>query len=143
MSSGSWCCSFSCLTVNLYAQVPTGDHYEYIATYVDDLAITMKDPQSLIDQLNTATYTFKLKGSGPLNFHLGCEFSHDSTGTLYMNPGKYIDRMTEAYEQHFGVKPDMKHRSPLHKGDHPELDTIVFLVEEGNEIYQSLLGCGQ
>ena len=25
------------------------DHYEYIATYVDDLAIIMKDPQSLID----------------------------------------------------------------------------------------------
>ena len=25
------------------------DHYEYIATYVDDLAIIMKEPQSLID----------------------------------------------------------------------------------------------
>ena len=33
---------------------PTADHYEYIATYVDDLAIIMKDPQSLIDQLTAA-----------------------------------------------------------------------------------------
>ena len=44
------------------------DHYKYIATYVDDLAIIMKDPQSLIDQLTAAPYNFKLKGSGPLNF---------------------------------------------------------------------------
>ena len=28
---------------------PTGDHYEYIAMYVDDLAILIKDPQSFID----------------------------------------------------------------------------------------------
>ena len=37
----------------------------------------------------------------------------------------------------------MKHRSQLQKGDHPELDTILFLDEEGKEIYQSLIGCGQ
>ena len=28
---------------------PTADHYEYVATYIDDLAIIIKDPQSLID----------------------------------------------------------------------------------------------
>ena len=67
---------------------PTADHYEYVATYVDDLAIIMKDPQSLIDQLMAAPHNFKLKGSGPLNFHLGCGFSRDKDGTLYMDPGK-------------------------------------------------------
>ena len=50
----------------------TADHYEYIATYIDELVIIMKDPQSLIDQLTAAPYHFKLKGSGPLKFHLGC-----------------------------------------------------------------------
>ena len=60
-----------------------------------------------------------------------------------MDPEKYIDRMMEAYEEHFGVKPDMKHRSPLQKGGHPELDTTSFLDEDGKEIYQSLIGCGQ
>ena len=118
------------------------DHYEYIATYVNNLAIIMKDSQSLIDQLKAASYKFKLKGSGPLNFHLGCRFSRDNDGTLYMNPGKYID-MIEAYKQNFGVKPNMKHRSPLQKDDHPKLDTTPFLDEEGKEIYQSLIGCGQ
>ena len=70
---------------------PTADHYEYIATYVDDLAIIMKDLQAFIDQLEAVPYNFKLKGSGPLNFHLGCGFHCDSTGTLCMDPGKYID----------------------------------------------------
>ena len=122
---------------------PTIDHYEYIATYVDDFAIIVKDPQSLIDQLTAAPYHFKLKGLGPLNFHLGCGFSCADDDTLYMDPGKYIDQTIEAYEQHFGVKPDMKHRSSLQKGDHHELDTTPFLEEEGKEIYQSLIGCGQ
>ena len=44
----------------------------------------MKDPQSLLDQLMTPPYNFKLKGSGELVFHLGCGFTHDSTGTLYV-----------------------------------------------------------
>ena len=60
-----------------------------------------------------------------------------------MDPRKYINQMVEAYVQHFGVKLDMKHRSPLQKGDHPELDTTLFLDEEGKEIYRFLIGCGQ
>ena len=103
----------------------------------------MKDPQSLIDQLMAAPHNFKLKESGPLNFHLGCGFARDKDGTLYMDPGKYIDCMMEAYEQHFGTKPDTKHKSPLQKGDHPEIDTTLFLNEDGKEIFQSLIGCGQ
>ena len=72
---------------------PTADHYKYIATYVDNLAIIMKDPKAFIDQLEVAPYNFKLKGSGPLNFHLGCGFNRDSTRTLYMDPGKYINQI--------------------------------------------------
>ena len=120
---------------------PTSDHYKYIATYVDDLAIIMKDPQSLIDQLKAVPYNFKMKVLRPLNFHLGCGFSCDNNGSLYMDPGKYIEQMIETYKQHCGVKPDMKYRSPRQKGEHPELDTTPSLDEEGTEIYQSLIGC--
>ena len=60
-----------------------------------------------------------------------------------MDPGKYIDQMEETYVQHFGVKPNKKYRSPLQKGDHPKLDTTLFLDKEGKEIYQSLIGSGQ
>ena len=122
---------------------PTANHYQYIATQVDNLAIIMKNPQVFIDQLELAPYNFKLKGSGPLNFHLGCGFHEDITGTLCMDPGKYIDQMEEIYVELFRVKPGKKYRSPLQKGDHPKLDTTPFLDEEGKEIYQSLIGSVQ
>ena len=73
--------------------------------YHDDLCMIMKDPQSLLDQLMTPPYNFKLKESGELAFHLGCGYNRDSTGTLRMNPGRCIDRMEEAYVQHFKTKP--------------------------------------
>ena len=120
---------------------PTADHYEYVATYVVDLCMMMKDPQSLLEQLMAPPYTFKLKGSGELAFHLGCGFQRDSTGTLCMDPGKYIDRMEDL--QHFKTKPVQRERSPLQKGDHPELDTSPFLDENDKEIYMSLVGSAQ
>ena len=60
-----------------------------------------------------------------------------------MDPGQYVKRMEEAYVQHFKVKTDQKHRSPLQKGDHPELDTTPFLDEKEKEIYMSLVGSAQ
>ena len=103
----------------------------------------MKDPQSLLDQLMAPQYNFKLKGSGELAFHLGCGFHRDSTGTLCMDPGKYVERMEEAYVQHFKTKPVQRHRSPLQKGDHPELNTTPFLGDDEKEIYMSLVGSAQ
>ena len=49
------------------------DHYEYIAVYVDDLAIASKDPKVTTDTLNNQ-YKFKLKGTGPIEYHLGITF---------------------------------------------------------------------
>lgn len=46
--------------------------YEMAAVYVDDLAFGVKDPQTLLDML-IQKYKFKLKGSGPISFHLGCD----------------------------------------------------------------------
>ena len=56
----------------------------------------MKNPKALLDLLMAPTYTFKLKGSRELAFHVGCGFNRDSTGTLCMDPKKYIDHMEEA-----------------------------------------------
>jgi hypothetical protein len=68
-----------------------GNVYEYVGVYVDDLAIAMKDPQALIDLL-MHTHKFKLKGTGEIKFHLGCDFFRDEDGTLCMAPHKYIDK---------------------------------------------------
>jgi hypothetical protein len=67
------------------------DVYEYIAVYVDDLAIAAKNPQEIIDWLTDPKKgNFKLKGIGPLTYHLGCDFQRDPDGTLHFGPFKYI-----------------------------------------------------
>ena len=50
-----------------------GDIYEYIAIYIDDLAITAKEPQVIMDSLQKE-HGFKLNGMGPLEYHLDCSF---------------------------------------------------------------------
>jgi hypothetical protein len=116
-----------------------GTHYEYVAVYVDDLMIAMKTPQDLVDVL-TADYKFKLKGTGPITYHIGIDFSRNEEGTLCMAPRKYIDKMMETYVRLFGDKPCTRYHAPIEAGDHPELDTSEFLDAEGITTYQSLIG---
>ena len=52
---------------------PGGTCYEYIAVYVDDLAIAAKDSQAFCNELKKK-YNLKLKGVGPLEYHLGCTY---------------------------------------------------------------------
>ena len=56
---------------------PTCEVYELVGTYVDDLAIVMDNPEEFLTQLQSAPNDFKLKGSGPMNFYLGCGFGCD------------------------------------------------------------------
>ena len=117
-----------------------GDHCEYIAVYVDDLLIASKDPQGIIDALTDKPNNFKLKGTGPIKFHLGCDFFRDQDGTLCMGPQKYIERMVDQYTLLFGKAPSQKIQSPLEKNDHPELDDSPLLDDDGIAKYQSLIG---
>ncbi len=119
-----------------------GDYYEYIAVYIDDLAIVSKDLQSLINAL-TQKHNFKLKGTGPIAFHLGCNFFHDEDGIMCMAPRKYIKKMEDNYECMFGTKPKTEYSLPLDKGDHPELDMTDFLNDKDTQQYQSLVGTMQ
>ena len=64
-----------------------GDHYEYIAVYMDDLLIASKKPQAIVDILKE---TYKFKGTGQVTFHLGCDYYCDETGCLCFAPKKYI-----------------------------------------------------
>ena len=115
-----------------------GDAYEYIATYVDDICIVAKDPGEIARQLQE-DYKFKLKGTGPISYHLGCDYFRDPTGTLCFSPRKYIEKMKESYTRMFGTAPK-EFSSPLENNDHPELDTTEELDEIGIKKYQSLIG---
>jgi hypothetical protein len=48
----------------------TNGLYEYIGVYVDDLITISKNPKGISDVLHDE-YSFKLKGTGPISFHLG------------------------------------------------------------------------
>jgi hypothetical protein len=66
------------------------DTYEYIAGFVDDILIDAKDPLSITKCLEK-TRLFKLKGSGPLKYHLVCDNYRDDAGTLCFGLRKYIE----------------------------------------------------
>ena len=85
---------------------PTKDETcsEYIAVYVDDLLMAMKDPGQFCETLKTK-YDFKLKGDGPIDYHIGLNYYKDKDGTLIQQPSKYIDKLLLSYNQTFGENP--------------------------------------
>ena len=118
---------------------PNGTVYEYIAVYVDDLALVMKNPKGFV-ALSQQKYKFKFKGTGPIDYHLGMNFQREKDRTLRYVPTKHIDKMLDSYKRLFGEVPSQKIHSPLEANDHPELDTSEFLDAEGIQLYQSLIG---
>ena len=83
-----------------------GDHYEYIAVYVDNLLICSRTPQPIVDMLEKK-YQFKLKGTGKISFHLGCDYFRDEDGRLCYAPFKYLEKAMANYERIFGCKPKL------------------------------------
>ena len=55
---------------------PGGTCYEYIDVYVDDLAIMQKILKHSVMN-SRKRYNLKLKGVGPLEYHLGCTYKKD------------------------------------------------------------------
>ena len=97
---------------------PTDDRqaYEYIAVYIDDLCVASKDPGKIFQTLKNK-YKFKLKGDGPLDYHLVYSYKCDPDGTLVADPRKYVSKIIESYERMFSTKPKIA-RLPLEAGDH-------------------------
>ena len=79
-------------------KAPGEDCYQYIAVYVDDLAIIATDPGNIC-KVFKEKYNFKLKGDGPIDYHLGCRYTKDPDGTLVsQNDGHlrtYLQRETQ------------------------------------------------
>ena len=115
-----------------------GSCYEYVAVYVDDLLMAMKDPKKFCDTLKEK-YNFKLKGDGPIDYHIGLNYYKDKDGTLIQQPLKYIDRMIKSYEDTYKELPK-KFKTPLEKNDHPEVDTSDLLGPEGIKKYLTMIG---
>ena len=59
--------------------------YNYIAIFVDDLLIASEKPQQIIKDLREK-FKLKIRGDGPLEYHLGCDYKLDRDGTLVAQP---------------------------------------------------------
>ena len=102
---------------------------------MDDLLTASKDPKSIMSTLSTK-HDFKLKGTGPISYHLGANFSHDEDGTLCISPKKYVTEcLASSYTTMFGEKVRTRCKSPLEKGDHPEPKISKLLDAEGIQQY--------
>ena len=113
--------------------------YEYIAIYIDDLLIPCEKQQRIIQDLKEK-FKFKIKGDGPLEYNLGCDYKPDKDGTLAAQPTKYINKILESYKKMFPNKYFLNVKSPLEKNDHPELDNTELCNEEQITKYMCMIG---
>ena len=73
------------------------------ASYVDDLCIIAREPMTIINDLENV-YKHKLKGTGKITYHLGCDYFSDSDGTLAYAPRTCIEKLIDDYVMMFGHK---------------------------------------
>ena len=113
--------------------------YEYIAIYVDDLLIASEKPQQIIQDLKEK-FKLKIKGDGPLEYHLGCDYKPDKDGTLAAQPTKYINNILESYKKMFPNENFLNVKLHLEKNDYPELDNTKLCNEEQITKYMWMIG---
>ncbi|KAL7581370.1 hypothetical protein ACA910_021962 [Epithemia clementina (nom. ined.)] len=121
-----------------YRENKDGTKYEYVAIYVDDLLIASENPKELIDQLKEK-FKLKIKGDGPLEYHLGCDYYLDPDGTLVAALRKYVSKILEAYKNMLGEDPKAS-KLPLDKNYHPELDNSELVGPDQIQKYMTMIG---
>ena len=118
-----------------------GDHYEYLATWVDDLLYIGHNPNcfyKLITDLG-----FKLKGVQYPTYHLGGDFKrvNEPEPMLTWGSHTFVKKMLLKYEKMFGEPvPKQEVHAPLEPGDHPELDESPLCNDAQILQYQSMIG---
>ena len=118
----------------------SGDHYEYIAVYVDDIMVFSRRADQIMAQIQEK---YKMKGVGKHEIYLGGNIGyHDPTGVLYMSAEKYNDGIIYKLEDLFESTLHCAN-SPMDASYHPELDESAFLGEEEHSHYRMLIGSAQ
>ena len=97
--------------------------------YIDDLLIASEKPQQIIRDL-TEEFKLKIKGDGPLEYHLGCDYKLDKDNTLVAQPIEYINKILESYTKMFPDENFHNIKAPLKKNDHLEIHNTELCNEE-------------
>lgn len=144
-----------------------GDHWEYVACYVDDLLVFSKDPMSILDEIKKE---YKLKGVGTPEYYLredvdmmedqlstkdvmgideaGNDINNQSISVKWLKEGirtafsakTYIQNTTKRLEGMIG-KEFSKFDTPMSKTSHPELDDSLLLNPIDHSKFRSIVGC--
>ena len=88
---------------------------------LDDLLIACTCASEFIHTLKRK-HNLKIKGDGPLKYHLGCDYHLDQDGTLVALSKKYISKILDSFHQMFPGEIVPQVKSPLDKNDYSELD---------------------
>ena len=116
-----------------------GTHYEYIATYIDDLLIVSKDPRPIIKELER---TYTLKGVGDPIYYLGGDIVNTKDLKEWcmapidwiLSSQTYAGNMIEKFESLMADGRSQycfkEYKTPMDKEYHPELDESPLLNAE-------------
>ena len=117
-----------------------GDHYEYIAVYVDDVLVFSRRACEIMTELQSK---YPMKGVGRPEIYLGGNIGyHSPMNVLYMSAEKYTTDSIKKLEDLFEGEL-RKQNSPMQSDYHPELDTSAYLGEEDHARYRMLVGSAQ
>jgi hypothetical protein len=119
--------------------VDKSSHYEYLATYVDDILIWSKEPMAFIKALEK---TYMLKSVGITEYYLGVNF--EFLGEAWKNQGlelaisakTYIQNVIPKFEGLFS-KEFKPIKTPMSEGYHPEVDDSPLFTEDYSDQYRS------
>ena len=144
-----------------YRTAASGDHYEYVATYVDDILAFSRDPMAIINEIQK---DYSLKGIGTPEYYLGGNFhtTKDVDNVAEVDndePGRHLSSMwlTENITTTFSAETYIKNSlekletmmgktfalqmTPMAESAHPELDDSPFLDATDHAKFRSLVGC--
>jgi hypothetical protein len=117
-------------------------HYEYLATYVDDILIWSKDPMAVIKALEK---TYMLKSVGIPKYYLGGNVGFlwekwKSQGLgLDLSAKTYTQNVIPKFESLFG-KEFKPIKTPMSEGYHPKIDDSPLYAEDDSDKYRSIIG---
>jgi hypothetical protein len=119
-----------------------GTHYEYLATYVDDVLVYSKDPLAVINELKK---DYVLKGIGQPEYYLGGDVLElDGTWrkegiNTALSAKTYVKNVVSKFEKIFECE-FKEAKSPMEASYHPESDATDLCGPKDASLYRGLIG---
>ena len=120
-----------------------GDHYEYIARFVDDIISFSKDPMRVMNELKL---DYVMKGVGEPEYYLGGnveqlgdEWEKEEIN-LALSARTYVENATKKIAEMCGQPLIRKWKTPMADDYHPELDTSDLCNAEKISKFRSIIG---